>query len=705
MAVKTAQQPAPSNPIGALMRNADGLMAFGIIGVLILMIIPIPTGFLSLLLVLNISISVIVLLVSMYIQNALEFSTFPSLLLMLTIFRLALAVASTKLILLQADAGSIITAFGQVVVRGNAVVGFIIFIILVIVQFIVITKGAERISEVAARFILDAMPGKQMGIDADLNAGIIGEKEAQHRREVIRQEADFYGAMDGASKFVRGDAIASIIIVAINIIGGIIVGFMQGKMDWMDILKTYTILTIGDGLVTQIPALFISTASAVIVTRAVSRGENLGNDIAGQLFNYPKALQIAAGALLLFGVSGFFTGLPAVPFLAIAAMMGAIVYSLKQKKNAEEKAAADVTAKKEASAKEGPRVPEDVTPLLSVDTLELEIGYSLIHLADKAHGGELLDRITMVRRQCTQELGMAVPPVRIRDNVTLPLSSYVIKIKGIAVARGEVMVNHFLAINPGKNTAPLNGIAATDPAFGLPAYWISDAQRGDAEMNDYTVIDSASVIVTHLTEVLRAHAHELLGRQDVQTLINMIKEKGYSAVVDELVPNLLNIGGIQKVLQNLLRERVAIRDLVTILETLADQAAFTKDTEVLTEYVRHALARQISKQYQGDDDTLYAMTMDPRLEKMLSDSVQRSDRGAFINMDPSAARKLFDSIAQKAEKAATGNYQPLVICSANIRLYFKKFIEQFVPNLVVLSYSEIVPSIKVKPIGMISMDV
>ena len=694
---------ATGNPMMSITRNADGLLAFGIVGILVLMIIPIPTALLSLLLVLNISISVIILLVSMYIQNALEFSTFPSLLLMLTIFRLSLNIASTKLILLQADAGDIITAFGQVVVRGNAVVGFIVFIILVIVQFIVITKGAERISEVGARFILDAMPGKQMGIDADLNAGLIGDKEAQHRREVIRQEADFYGAMDGASKFVRGDAIASIIIVAINIVGGIIIGFMQGKMEWMDVLKTYTILTIGDGLVTQIPALFISTASAVIVTRAVSRGDNLGSDIAGQIFSYPKALKIAAGTLVLFGIGGLFTGLPSIPFLAIAGIMGVIVYSLKQQKAAEQQAAV-VLAKKEAAVQDVPRVPEDVTPLLAVDTLELEIGYSLIHLADKAHGGELLDRITMVRRQCTQELGLAVPPVRIRDNVTLPLSNYVVKIKGIQVARGEVMVNHYLAINPGRETVPLNGIATTDPAFGLPAYWINDAQRGEAEMHDYTIIDSASVIVTHLTEVIRSHAHELLGRQDVQVLISTIKEKGYSAVVDELVPALLNIGGIQKVLQNLLRERVAIRDLVTILETLADQASFTKDTEVLTEYVRHSLARQISKQYQADDDTLCAMTMDPRLEKFLSDAVQRTDRGAYISMDPTVARKLFDSISEKAEKAASGNYQPLVICSAGIRLYFKKFIEQFVPNLVVLSYSEIVPSIKVKPIGMISME-
>lgn len=691
------------SPLSALLKNTEAFMAVGIIGVLMLMILPLPTALISLLLVVNISISVIVLLTSMYIKSALQFSSFPSLLLLLTIFRLALSIASTKLILLQADAGAVIEAFGQVVVRGNAVVGFIIFVILVIVQFIVITKGAERISEVAARFILDAMPGKQMGIDADLNAGLIGEEEARRRRELIRQEADFYGAMDGASKFVRGDAIAGIIIVVINIVGGIVIGFMQGRMEWMDILKTYTILTIGDGLVTQIPALFVSTASAVIVTRTVSSGENLGAEITGQIFAYPKALTMAAGTLVLFGLAGLFTGLPSVPFLAIAGGLGAVVYSLNTAKKKEAVAAA-AAAKTAAEKKPVTRPPEDVTQLLTVDVLELEIGYSLIHLADISQGGDLLDRITMVRRQCTQELGLAVPPVRIRDNITLPLSSYVIKIRGIVIARGEIMANHFLAINPSKDAARLSGVPTTDPAFGLPAFWITEAQKNEAEMHGYTIIDGSSVMVTHLTEVIRGHAYELIGRQEVQALVNNVKEKGYAAVVDELVPAILNIGGVQKVLQNLLRERVSIRDLVTVLETLADHATFTKDTDVLTEYVRHALARQLSKQYQAADETIYALTLDPRLEKTISDNVQHSERGSHLSVDPALAKKIYDVVSAKTAGAAAQNYQPLILCSANIRMYFKKFIEQFIPNTVVLSYSEITSSAKVKPIGMISLE-
>jgi flagellar biosynthesis protein FlhA len=703
MSAETAAAVKPSF-LSSVAKNSDAFFSLSIVGVLLLMILPLPTPILSFLLVLNISLSVVILLVSMYINNVLEFSSFPSMLLAITIFRLALNIASTKLILLQGNAGEVVRAFGEVVVRGNPVVGFVIFLILVIIQFIVITKGAERISEVAARFTLDAMPGKQMAIDADLNAGIIGEEEARRRRQTIRQEADFYGAMDGASKFVRGDAIASIITVGINSVGGIIIGFLQGSMGWMDILKTYTILTIGDGLAHQIPALFISTATGIIITRTVSSGTNLGQEIGSQLFSYPKALLIASGVLVLFGIFGAFTNMPSLPFLAVAAIIAGIIYASKLVKKEAAAAAAVESEKAKIKKAEALQGPEDVTPLLILDVLELEIGYSLITLADRNQGGDLLDRITMVRKQCTQELGIIVPPVRIRDNIALSLSTYIVKIRGIEIARGEIMGNHFLAINPGIDVPKLKGIETKDPAFGLPAYWITEDQRNGAEMFGYTVIDPSSIIATHLTEVIKTHAAELLGRQDVQQLVNNVKEKGNSTVVDELIPGVMNIGGVQKVLQNLLRERVSIRDLVTILETLADYAPAIKDMDILTEYVRRGLARQISKQYQSPEGNIFAITIDPKLEKIVNDSLQHSDRGSYLSMDPVLAQKLFDSLSDKAEKAAALNYQPLVICPSTIRVYFRRFIEQFLPGMAVVSYSEISPDIKIKPIGMVSIE-
>jgi len=698
MAEQTRGKPGPLERITS---NVDAMLAVAIVGVMVLMIIPLPTQLMSVLLVLNISVSVVVLLMSMYITSALQFSSFPSVLLSLTIFRLALNVASTKLILLQADAGDVVRAFGEVVVRGNIVVGFVIFIILVIVQFIVITKGAERVSEVAARFTLDAMPGKQMGVDADLNAGIIGEAEARARREQIRQEADFYGAMDGASKFVRGDAVASIIVLVINILGGILIGLVQGKMDWLTVLKTYTILTIGDGLVHQIPALFISTATGLVVTRTVSSGGNLGQEIAGQVLAYPKALLISMGTLFAFGLFGFVSGLPSVPFLVVGAIIGAIVYlSGMQRKTAEAAAA----AASETARKEAPRGPEDVSQLLTMDILELEIGYSLIPLVDTTQNGDLLYRITMVRKQTTQDLGIIVPPVRIRDNITLPFKTYVIKIRGIEIARGEVMVNQLLAMSPGETTARIPGTPTVEPAFGLPALWITEEYKTEAEMNGFTVIDPSSVISTHLSEVIKSHAHELLGRQETQQLINNLKEKGNSAVIDELIPSLMNIGAVQKVLQNLLRERVSIRNLVTILETLADYAPHTKDHEVLTEYVRHALSRQISRQFLDRDGKIPAVTLDPRLEKFISESVQHTERGSYISMDPAVAKSIIGALSEKIEKAVALGHQPLVMCSAGIRLYFKKFIEQFIPTLPVVSYSEVNSDVRVTPIGMVGYD-
>jgi flagellar biosynthesis protein FlhA len=572
------------------------------------------------------------------------------------------------------------------------VVGFIVFIILILIQFIVITRGAERVAEVAARFTLDAMPGKQMAIDADLNAGLISDAEARTRRRNVQREADFYGAMDGASKFVKGDAIAAIVIIVVNIIGGFIIGMVQRDMSILQALQTYTLLTVGEGLVNQIPALLISTATGLVVTRAAS-DENLGHDIAAQLLAHPRVFFLVAGVLTLLAAV---PGLPGIPFVAIALIVAGVGYVLQ--KTAITAAETEVI-KQEEKEREEVRKPESIVSLLQVDPIELEIGYSLIPLVDVAQGGNLLDRVVMIRRQCALEMGIVVPTIRIRDNIQLKPNAYVIKIKGIEVARGELLLDHFLAMNPGTVTEEIPGEATTEPAFGLPATWISEAFRERAELCGYTVVDPISVLATHLTEIVKGHADELLGRQDVQTLIDSVKQD-HPAVVSELVPAMMSIGEIQKVLVCLLRERVPVRDLVTILETLADSASFTKDPEILAEYVRRSLSRNITRQY-IQNNVLTCLTLDPQTENQIVSSVQHSDRGSFVSLDPVTTQQFINSLAKELQKLTSAGYHPILLTSPASRLYVRKLTERLAPNLVILSFAELENQIEVQSLGMV----
>lgn len=675
--------------------HSDLIIVFGVVLIVVMMVLPVPPFLLDLLLTLNICLSLLVLLLTMNIGSALELSVFPSLLLVLTLFRLALNVSSTRQILLHGFAGSIIQAFGNFVVGGNYVVGFVVYLILVVIQFVVITKGAERVAEVAARFTLDAMPGKQMSIDADLNAGIIDEQQARQRRRDIQREADFYGAMDGASKFVKGDAIAGIIITIINVLGGFVIGVVQQGMSMADALQRYTLLTVGDGLVSQIPALLISTATGIIITRSASEG-NMGFEVSGQLLAEPKILLVTGAVLALLGLV---PGLPTVPFLFLAMLVGGLGYTLR---GARTQVETNEEQKKEQAAIEEAKRPENVLSYLQVDRIELEIGYSLIALVDQEQGGDLLDRVTMIRRQCALELGIVVPPVRIRDNMQLKPGEYVIKIKGVEAARGELMVNHYLAMDSGGVTEKLDGIPTKEPAFGLPALWITEEKRERAELAGYTVVDAPSVLATHLTEVIRQHAADLLGRQEVKTLLDHYK-KDFGAVIDELVPGILSLGDVQRVLQNLLRERVSIRNMLTILETLADQGVNVKDPDDLTELVREALAKQISSQYVNSDGVIPAITLDPGLEREIAGSIQSSPRGTFVNIDPRVAGALFEEIAKKWQKAMEDGYDPVILCSPEVRLPLKRLTERILPHLVILSFNEIAPDIGVQSVGMVSI--
>ena len=680
--------------INALNRFSDVFLALGVVTIVIMMIIPLPSFLLDLLLALNITLALVVVMISIYNVEPLQFSVFPSLLLVTTLFRLALNVSSTRLILLQGYAGEVIQAFGTFVVGGNAVVGFIVFVILIIIQFIVITRGAERVAEVAARFTLDAMPGKQMAIDADLNAGLINDAEARTRRRNIQREADFYGAMDGASKFVKGDAIAAIVIIVVNILGGFIIGMVQRDMSILQALQTYTLLTVGEGLVNQIPALLISTATGIVVTRAAS-DENLGHDIAAQLLAYPRVFFLVACVLSLLGIV---PGLPGIPFFILALIVGGLGYLLqKTEKTAEETA----VTKQEEKEREDVRKPENIISLLQVDPIELEIGYSLIPLVDVAQGGNLLDRVVMIRRQCALEMGIVVPTIRIRDNIQLKPNAYVIKIKGIEVAKGELMLDHFLAMNPGTVTETIPGEDTVEPAFGLPAIWIHSAFRERAELAGYTVVDPISVLATHLTEVVKSHCDELLGRQDVQTLIDSVKQD-HPAVVSELVPAMMAVGDVQKVLVCLLRERVSVRDLVTIMETLADSAAFTKDPEILAEYVRRALSRSISRQY-VQNNVLTCVTLDPQTENLIVGSVQHSDRGSFVALDPKSTQLFIASLSGALQKLTSAGFHPVLLTSPASRLYVRKLTERVAPNLVILSFAELESQIDVQSVGMVKI--
>jgi len=682
-----------TNPVlTAIIRNSDVILAISVIVIITLMVIPLPTWTLDVFLTMSISSALVVLMITMYIVRPLDLAVFPGMLLILTLFRLALNIASTRLILGQAYAGKVIQAFGTFVVKGNYVVGFVIFLILVLINFLVIVRGAGRIAEVAARFTLDAMPGKQMAIDADLNAGIINEAEARGRRAEISREAEFYGAMDGASKFVRGDAIAALIITGINIIGGLIIGVVQLGMTFSDAVQTYTLLTIGDGLVSQIPALIVSTSAGIIVTRAATE-ENLGRDLQKQIFAQPKALLVASGALFFFGIT---PGLPMVPFFVLSLMVGILGYLSLQ---AEKERKMIIKGEEEAP----PEVEERIESYLQVDPMELEIGYGLIPLVDVEQNGDLLTRITTMRKQLAIEMGIIVPPIRIRDNIQLGANDYIIKIRGVEVTKGEVIIGQFLAMNPGTATEKLEGEETIEPAFGLPAYWISESQKEKAELAGYTVVESSAVVATHLMEVIKSNADKILGRQDTQMLIDNVK-RNYPAIVEELIPGLLSLGQVQKVLQNLLRERIPIKDLVTILETLADYAQVTKDTEVLTEYVRQALSSIITKLYQTEEGVINALTLDPKVEQMIDEAVRRAKTtGEGFAIPPDAIKKLYNSISKRSEEVISRGLTPIIVCSPSVRMYFRKLIESIYPNIAVLSYGELTPTIQIESLGGINL--
>jgi len=680
------------------MKNSDVFLAVAIVGIIVFMVIPLPTVLLDILLSFNITFCLTIVLVATYIMKPLELSSFPSIILLATLFRLSLNIASTRMILLHGNegtmaAGKVIKAFGGFVVGGNYVVGAIIFLILVIINFVVITKGAGRIAEVAARFTLDAMPGKQMSIDADLNAGLIDENEARARRMIISQEADFYGAMDGASKFVRGDAIAGVIITLINIVGGLAIGVLQNDMSFSHAAQNYTLMTVGDGLVTQIPALIMSTAAGIVVSRAGSNSA-LGRQIVSQILLQPRAIGIASAVLLGFGL---IPGLPTLPFMILSAMAGTVAYLVSQSRKTglvEEK------AKKMLEEKTKP--PERLTALPPLDILALEVGYGLIPLVDAEQDGTLLDRIKSIRRQIAQDIGIIVPSLHIQDNMQLKPAEYSILLKGNEIARGELMLNHYLAMNADNSNMKIEGIPTKEPTYGLPALWIKEEVREKAMAQGYTVVDLATVLTTHLSDAIRIHAHELLGRQEVQHLLDDLRNT-HPKVVEELVPNLLPLGGVVKVLQNLLGEQIPVRDLLTILETLADWAPMTKDMDTLTEHVRQALARTITKLYQTSGDTIPLITLDQDVEKAISGAIQQTDQGSFLALEPNVAKRIMESVARYIAEFSSLNYRPIILCSAQIRAHFKKLVDRFIPNLVVLSYNEILNTVKIQSLGMVEL--
>lgn len=690
MAVAAEAMPRPD-----WMKNADVLVAIGIITIVFMMIIPIPPFLLDILISLNIMIAVMVILTTIYLVKAIEFAVFPSLLLVSTVFRLGLNVSTTRLILLgRGEEISLVKAFGTFVVAGNYVVGVVIFLILVLIQFLVIVKGTTRVSEVAARFTLDAMPGKQMAIDADLNAGLITEKEAIVRRSEIRREADFYGAMDGAAKFVQGDVIAGLIITVVNILGGFIIGSWMLGMPVADAARSFTLLTVGDGLVTQIPAFLISVATGLIVTRAASEA-NLGADLTSQLLNRPKVLWISAGTLAFLA----FTPLPTFPLLSLAIGAGFLAYVMQREARVGEEVLEEEKKKEEvARAKK----PESVVSLLKPEAMELNIGYSLIPLVDPEQGGDLLERVTMIRRQCALDMGIIVPPIRIRDNMQLKPNSYSIMIKGVEVAGGTIRGDHYLAMNPGTVTEELKGEATIEPAFGLPAIWITEDQRERAEMLGYTVVDPPSIVATHLTEIVKRNASQLLGRQETQELLDNIKEN-YPAVVNELIPGLLSLGEVQKVLHNLLDEGISIRDLVTILESLADYAPKIKDTGALTEHARAGMSRQICNRYKTPEGTLPVITLDPKLEEMVSQGIQETREGPQLVLEPSIIRRIIASLSGEMKKAASIRYEVILLCSPQIRRQVREMTKRVAPNLIVLSYAEVSPDVEVEYIGMVKI--
>ena len=662
----------------------------------IFMIIPMPSVLLDILITFNLSVALIILFNCIFAKETLAMSSFPTILLFTTIFRISLNISSTRLILMTGEPGNVVTTFGSFVGGGNLIIGFIVFIILIIVQMMVINKGSERVSEVTARFTLDAMPGKQMAIDADLSTGAISDKEAIARRQKIQEEASFFGSMDGATKYVKGDAVAGLIITAINLVGGILTGVMMHGLTITDALSKYTILTIGDGLVSQIPSLLISLATGVIVTKA-SKEEEIGDIVFSQLFQTDKVMYIVGGSLIFLGV---FTPLNIVLYVGLGLAMivlGRVLATRKETKEIEEE-----VAEEEVEADQVRR-HENVNTLLQVDPIELEFGYGIIPLADVNQGGDLLDRVVMIRRQIALELGAVVPIIRLRDNIQLNPNQYIIKIKGIQVSEGEILFDHYMAMNPGYVEEEITGIPTFEPSFHLPAVWITEAQRERAESYGYTVVDPPSIIATHLTEVIRTHLDELLTRQDVQNLINNIKDSN-TTLIDELIPKLLNVGEIQKVLQNLLREGISIRDLVTIFEILADHAATTRDTDVLTEYVRQGLKRAISNKFFGGEETTSVITLDPKIEQDIMASVKQTEQGAYLTLDPDETRKILASTEKEIKKLEDAGQTPIIITSPIVRMYYKKLTSDYFKNLIVISYNEIESNVELQSVGMVTID-
>ena len=675
-------------------KKNDLFIGIYLLAAVLFFIISIPSWLLDILLAINMMVALVVLFNSLFAKEVLDMASFPTMLLFTTIFRISLNVSSTKLILKNGNAGKVVDTFGKFVGGGNLVIGIIIFIILIIIQFVVINKGSERVAEVTARFTLDAMAGKQMAIDSDLNTGAITDKEAAERRKKLQQENSFFGSMDGATKYVKGDATAGLIITGINLVGGIVMGMVYGGLSINDALSKYTILTIGDGLCSQMPSLLISLATGILVTKASSDGE-LGDEIVGQLFSMDRVLLMVGAALILLGVA---TPLPWYIFIPLGAAL--IICSRRLSTKAGETAIEESAEQEETEASEI-RKPENVVSLLNVDPIELEFGYGIIPLADVNQGGDLLDRVVMIRRQIALELGAVVPIIRLRDNIQLNPNQYVIKIKGIQVSEGEILFDHYMAMNPGYVEEEITGIPTFEPSFHLPAIWITESQRERAESLGYTVVDPPSIIATHLTEVIRQHIAELLTRQDVQNLINNIKDNN-TTLIDELVPKLMGVGEIQKVLQNLLEEGISIRDLVTIFETLADHAAVTRDPDILTEYVRQALKRAISSKYFPVGEMTNVVTVDPSIEQEIMNSVKNTEQGSYLSLDPERSKKIIESLGNELKKLEDMGQNPIVITSPIVRMYFRNLAKDYYKDIIVISYNEVESNVELQSVGMVT---
>ncbi|MCP9446214.1 MAG: flagellar biosynthesis protein FlhA [Nitrospira sp.] len=680
----------------SFVKHPDILISVGVVAILMVMLLPLPRFLLDLLLSFNITLSVIILLVGLQVRRPIEFSVFPSILLMITLLRLSLNIASTRLILLHGNegvgaAGEVIRAFGSFVVGGNYTVGLVVFCILVVINFVVVTKGAGRVAEVAARFTLDAMPGKQMSIDADLNAGLINEAEARRRRREIAEEADFYGAMDGASKFVRGDAIAAVVIILVNIVGGLAIGILQKGMSPALAAQTYTLLTVGEGLVAQIPALIVSTAAGIVVTRAAAETD-LSGEITRQLLTSSKAVGTAAGILLALGMV---PGLPHLAFLGLGGLAGWMAYRLREEERSSEAV---------ASAPASPKADESVTRVAPLELMELQVGYGLIGLVEGAQGSALLDRIKGLRRQIAESMGFVVPPIHIRDNLQLRPNEYVVILKGVEVAKADVLPGHLLAIDPGTGQRGLvQGIPTKEPAFGLPALWVAEDAREQAQLAGYTVVDASSAITTHLSEIIKRHGHELLGRQEVQALLDEVG-KTNPKLVEELIPTLLPLGAVVRILGNLLREGVPIRDLRSILEAVSDHAGAVKDADVLTEFARQALARTITKQFQAQDGTLQVITLDPLLDRSLAEQAASLPQGAALSLDPALSHKLLNGLKQAAERVASRGHQPVVLCSQAVRRHLRRLTDRVLHAVPIIGFNEVDALARLQSLDTVRID-